>query len=454
MKKNVTYLYLFCLVTILMGCKSYKNKTVQPREIYRLVTYDGDGVSEIGEPRERYCVRGTLSDAHIILNYNPESGNSAVNFTLSLEPLLNANDISTVVCSKKDIPNEIKHIAENFSVNQSLENPLLGVWKLVHFYGDKYRPRINTKYKIYSENSSMLLFSDILRYNCTSIYGEIRDIHYLSDNVTVEDGNTCLIDWENRNRFSITYYIDGNVYTESWERVYGLPEKIQDIFPSKVCKSIPESLVEKGMSVQGGHKMVDLGLSVMWATCNLGAEMPQETGDLYAWGETAPKDEYTKENYLLDESNDIFSISDSQWDAAKIQWGENWSIPTYEECEELFNSCIIECVENGWLMTGPNGNSIFLPQSHRTLEWESGDTLYMHTEVLHYWTGNAHRNDSLAVGRTRIIPAMIEGLGLEPQELAIGFYIGGIRWSDPDFRKEARSKGAFIRPVYHSSSNH
>lgn len=56
--------------------------------------------------------------------------------------------------------------------------------------------------------------------------------------------------------------------------------------------------MEKGKIIIKGHEAVDLGLSVKWATCNIGATKPEECGDYFAWGETSPKDLYTAENYV------------------------------------------------------------------------------------------------------------------------------------------------------------
>lgn len=127
-------------------------------------------------------------------------------------------------------------------------------------------------------------------------------------------------------------------------------------------------------------KAVDLGLSVKWANCNMGAVSPEGIGDHYAWGETEMKGEYnssTYEFYLGDlngngkdneseEYQDIGSdISGTDYDVAHVKWGGNWRMPTEEEFEELAKKCSWNGTEingvKGKLVTGPNGNSIFLP---------------------------------------------------------------------------------------------
>lgn len=122
---------------------------------------------------------------------------------------------------------------------------------------------------------------------------------------------------------------------------------------------------------------VDLGLSVKWATCNIGAVLPEECGNYYAWGETEPKEIYDWDTYIywsdLNFDGDYSSseitnigsnISGTQYDVAKLEWGEQWRMPTKEEFEELLNCEWEQKYVNGchgYEVTGPNGNSIFLP---------------------------------------------------------------------------------------------
>ena len=113
------------------------------------------------------------------------------------------------------------------------------------------------------------------------------------------------------------------------------------------------------------HEWVDLGLSVKWATCNVGASSPGAYGKYYAWGETTTKSTYTYDNCgsygML--WGDIGGHSSR--DAARANWGGNWRLPTNAEFQELLDSCTWECTtqngHNGYKVTGPNGQSIFLP---------------------------------------------------------------------------------------------
>lgn len=129
---------------------------------------------------------------------------------------------------------------------------------------------------------------------------------------------------------------------------------------------------------------IDLGLSVKWACCNVGAKSPEEFGEYYAWGETVEKDEYTIENYKcgkdldgnceLDESevNIGPNISGTSYDAAHVKWGDGWRMPTENEILELCTKCSWEDAElngvRGRKVVGPNGACIFLPATRFRIE--------------------------------------------------------------------------------------
>lgn len=128
-----------------------------------------------------------------------------------------------------------------------------------------------------------------------------------------------------------------------------------------------------GNGVLNGHDYVDLGLpsGTLWATCNVGANSPEEYGDYFAWGETTAKETYYLDTYkYYDGSNwtkytDHLTILEASDDAATANWGSGWRMPTYDEMKELKNNCTVTWTiqngVNGCLFTGSNGNSIFLP---------------------------------------------------------------------------------------------
>lgn len=135
-----------------------------------------------------------------------------------------------------------------------------------------------------------------------------------------------------------------------------------------------------------GYEWVDLGLSVKWASCNVGASSPEEYGEYFAWGETDSKSEYTWVNYKFRSGGDSYqnviltkyntktvhgavdnkTCLDSSDDVASVRWGEAWRMPTKVEMEELLSECIwtwtIVGEKKGFRVTSrTNGNSIFLP---------------------------------------------------------------------------------------------
>ena len=132
------------------------------------------------------------------------------------------------------------------------------------------------------------------------------------------------------------------------------------------------------------QEYVDLGLSVKWATCNVGATKPEEYGDYFAWGETKPKTSYDRDTYKwyywnVDEysltkycTKSIYGTVDGnieleeEDDAAFMNWGGSWRMPTKKELDELREQCswtimVQNGVEGYEVTSRKNGNSIFLP---------------------------------------------------------------------------------------------
>ena len=116
---------------------------------------------------------------------------------------------------------------------------------------------------------------------------------------------------------------------------------------------------------ENGHGYVDLGLSVKWATCNLGANKPEDYGNYYAWGETSTKTEYAEYNSKTygKSMNDI--SGNVNYDVARANWGGKWRLPTKTEMQELIDKCTWTWTTQngvkGYKVTGPSGASIFLP---------------------------------------------------------------------------------------------
>ena len=159
-------------------------------------------------------------------------------------------------------------------------------------------------------------------------------------------------------------------------------------------------------------EFVDLGLpsGTLWATRNVGANNPEDCGDYFAWGETAPKELYDWKSYRYGNCIDNwFAITkyctNSDWglngfvdsltvlepadDAATVNWGDDWRMPTKEEWEELYqNTSYTWTTQNGVdgrLLTGPNGNTIFLPATGFRLD---GELICLGLGI--YWSSTLH----------------------------------------------------------------
>ena len=142
---------------------------------------------------------------------------------------------------------------------------------------------------------------------------------------------------------------------------------------------------------ENGYGYVDLGLSVKWAMCNVGAERPEEYGDYFAWGELEPKESYTWENYRFGVGEELpFKSKLSKYntdrnrgvvdnkttldlvdDVANVRWGGSWRMPTLEEWTELRQNCTwtVDSINGvkGLRATsnkpGKTDRSIFLPEA-------------------------------------------------------------------------------------------
>lgn len=171
------------------------------------------------------------------------------------------------------------------------------------------------------------------------------------------------------------------------------------------------SSIQANAQENNGHAYVDLGLSVKWATCNVGATKPEEKGDYFAWGETTGTGD-GKVNFVWttykwcdggirkltkyctdidygvnDERKDLNPVDD----VAHVKWGGSWRMPTYREMEELGNNCTWKWTEQngqtGYCLTSKvNGESIFLPAAG----WVTDIGFLKFSVGGYYWTSSLH----------------------------------------------------------------
>lgn len=161
---------------------------------------------------------------------------------------------------------------------------------------------------------------------------------------------------------------------------------------------------KRGNTANGQYsspKAVDLGLSVKWADRNVGARSIYDYGNEYAWGETSTKKEYSSRNYRyysrnVDPNTGSHyvnlgrSICGTKYDAARVNWGKPWRMPTKAEMNELATKCkwgIIKVKgKDVCKVTGPNGNYIYiLTDGVKLVDEENGGDWTMWGS---YWTGD------------------------------------------------------------------
>ena len=174
-----------------------------------------------------------------------------------------------------------------------------------------------------------------------------------------------------------------------------------------------------------GHEYVDLGLSVKWATCNVGATSPEDYGHYFAWGETSPKDEYTEDNCSTRKKQMSDIAGNAQYDAARANWGGDWRMPTKAEMQELRDRCtwtwtIQNDVITGYKVKGQNGNSIFLPYACG----RDGSSIYNAGSSGYYWSSTPYDNHN------------------DFYAYCLGFH-SSYRYVDYDYRNDGQS----VRPV-------
>ena len=201
--------------------------------------------------------------------------------------------------------------------------------------------------------------------------------------------------------------------------------------------------IQVACMAQQKHDYIDLGLpsGTLWATCNIGANAPEEYGDYFAWGETKPKSNYTWSTLKYCEDNTGYTFSkyntqsyygnvdkkttlDRSDDAAYQNWGSDWCMPTLDQIKELKDKCTWTWTtkngKNGCEVKGPNGKTLFLPAAGGPY----GTSLYFDGSNGYYWSSSLNA-DLPYCGR------------------ALSFSSGGVdprSWNDRDV-------GFSVRPV-------
>lgn len=223
---------------------------------------------------------------------------------------------------------------------------------------------------------------------------------------TVEDTHLSTTDWHNPFVCTLSGLRPGTIY---YVRAYAL-RGLEYYYGE-----------EKSFTTDNdpGHDFVDLGLPSgnLWATCNVGADNPEDFGNYFAWGEIVPKEIYTWSTYKWSKGNEgkqltkycvqsdlgyngftdnLFELQPED-DVATVSWGREWRIPSVYDWKELADYTTKEWITQngvlGVLFTAHNGNTLFVPETgyYNETGW------YQHYDFQHYidcWTRTVYPNYS------------------------------------------------------------
>ena len=247
----------------------------------------------------------------------------------------------------------------------------------------------------YAQNSNELLF--LVPARRPTIYidcGDGCDKVLLMENQQLQS---------NRVYDGVVHFVPEEIDKENVDR-----EELKKELLAELSTYLSENQITQNINQHNGHDYVDLGLSVKWATCNVGATKPEDFGDYFAWGETEPKSTYNWSTYKWCNGSDetltkycnkkkyghkkfvdnktTLELSD---DAAHANWGGSWRMPTNAEITELKNNCTWTWTTqngvNGYKVTSKkNGNSIFLPAAG----YRGGSSLYDAGIYGNYWSSS------------------------------------------------------------------
>lgn len=188
------------------------------------------------------------------------------------------------------------------------------------------------------------------------------------------------------------FFGDDGYQTISYDRQIGMT--VRPVYDDRETNTSPEQFDYDDQI--GGHYYVDLGLSVKWATTNIGADTPMMGGNLFAWGETTLKETYSPKTYKYSvngrwdvvskytQKDSIATLEPSD-DAATCNWGEEWRTPTIDEWNELIENCDWYLTDGILGVSKVNGKRIVLS---RYTGCRDDYSYHNTTEGGHYWSAN------------------------------------------------------------------
>ena len=294
---------------------------------------------------------------------------TSANPTTANTKVTNGTGTGSFTCNLTDLQDGTTYYVRAYAVNS------IGT-----AYGEEVR--FTTKTKTFATVATTPATN--VSYTSATVGGNVMDdggteviergvVYSTSQNPTREDSKVTSGSGLGKFTCNLTNLQDGTTY---YARAYAINEK-------GVAYGEEVSFTTKALSgIENGYIWVDLGLSVKWATMNVGASKAEDYGGYYAWGETEPKEVYDWSTYkhcrgsltTLTKYNTLSSYGtvdnkmelDAIDDAAVVNWGGSWRMPTDAEMTELRNNCTwtwaIQNGVKGYKVTSKtNGNSIFLP---------------------------------------------------------------------------------------------
>lgn len=216
----------------------------------------------------------------------------------------------------------------------------------------------------------------------------------------VDSNDFWIISYDNGNNYSLVEDENGNSIKASgndgdsfFESVEVTEDGLRIVLKDGTVIVIP-------LGEQPSFKGVDLGLSVRWASFNLGASATSDMGGLYLWGYAGNDD---VSNY---EAPNVDKISGTEYDIVRALWGGSWRMPSFDELEELAADCVWEESTlngvDGMNVTADNGKSIFLPSTGWVLSGGEPVELAEREDIEngYYWAGDSFLLDSNRMGHS------------------------------------------------------
>ena len=362
-----------------------KNTSVESRSsVIRIVNSEYDIEQEISVVQSEFVPMLEVDREKIEnISYNGSTGKIRIESNISWEASF---DVDWIEISPKSGLSGVTTMTINVNKNTSLDSRS----SVIRIVNSEY----NIEQEILVTQSEWVpeLKVNVEKLENISYNGSIEEIR-IESNISWEA--SLDVDWIEISPKSglsgvttMTININKNTSVESREGIITLKNQEYSLTTEVIIQ-------QQLLPIINGYEYVDLGLpsGLKWATCNVGASSAEEYGDYYAWGEIETKSEYDESNSKTYGKSMSDISGNSTCDVARAKWGGSWRMPTKEECSELILECKWQWTtqngKNGYKVTGPNGNSIFLPAAG----YRYGSSLYYAGENGYYWSSTPYESN-------------------------------------------------------------